>query len=230
MEKSFTKGSKLNANDALEYIFEVKSGSDRNKIITNITTNFLSSKKGLLDLYFLFWDAPELTRNLYTDMNRDEFFTFFDLLRGKRESKPLLLGDNVGIPASTGLEDGIAKNSIAFEEALREYLQSLSILTEQAQVEIYNATKESGIAGNLSKQISSYGVNVVKVGNFSEERFYTQILLFSEDESVFPNTLSIISKAVKLADFEFEIRDPEESGNFTGDIVIILGQDYVDSL
>jgi hypothetical protein len=220
----------LTDEQKLNLIFSLSEGTFRNKIITSTVENFLNKNRSLLDMYFLFWKFPDVTSNIFTDMTKNEFFTFFDLLRGKRNAQPLLLGDNVGIPSNTGLEDGIEKNYIALDESVREYLQSLSVMTEQASVEIYNATQTPGIANELSRNISVYGVNVVKVGNFSEDRFYTQVILFSDKNNVFPNTIPIIKKAIKLKDFRFEIRSPKDSGNFTGDIVIILGQDYVDLL
>lgn len=223
----FAENEKISKDEFTEYLLDTTNRTIAADNTTSFLREFLQKQVGVINSYFSFWKADTYFSNVKTDMSKGELFSWMDLLGDSRFDEVFVIGENVGFAGTTGVEDGIILNDIAAQESLEEYLRSLSILTEQSQIEVYNATGTPGLASSIQRRLEVYGINVVKIGNATEERVKSKIIVFSDDINPYENTLSIIEKSIQAQDIEIEYLSSDESGNYAGDIIILLGEDSI---
>lgn len=225
--REYIQHQKVEPRHITTYLFDAEEGDSKTKNIASFFQLFLKDQTGIIGSYLAFWRSNIFLDNSYTDLSKSEFFTWVDLLGSSQFKDVFVLGENVSISSSTGVEEGLGLNSVSASESLREYLRSFSVLTEQAQVELYNATSTSGLASSMQKKLDVYGINVVKIGNSTETRVNTKIFVFSDLENPYTSTLSLIKKTLQSENLEIEYRSSSESGNYAADIVIIMGEDSI---
>lgn len=225
--REFKKGSKVESRFLTSYLFNADENEKQVLNIAEFFKGYLQDQTGLWGSYLAFWRSDIILNNSHTDLSKSEFFSWIDLLGSANFSEVFVFGESISTQGSTGVEDGLFVDNIKASESLREYFRSFSILTEQAQVELYNATPTSGLASSLQKKLDVYGINVVKIGNSTEGRVNSKVNVYSDVENPFPNTLALIKKTIQTEVVEVEYFSTKESGNYAGDIVIILGEDSI---
>jgi calcineurin-like phosphoesterase len=110
-------------------------------------------------------------------------------------------------------------NAILIDEQIAGFFSDVSVAAEQAELEIYNASDQIGLAYKFARQFQNIGINVVKYGNYFESADESIIYLETEqDIDRYRNTIREIQNTIGKA----TILIGAYQYNKSGDIIIVL--------
>jgi hypothetical protein len=153
-----------------------------------------------------------------TNLNRVEYtnmtnaFGNFDISSGAiDESQGTVEGDNI-IPDFSKIDS-----------SLYLLLRNIDLLKEQIRIEIYNATSIQGAANKVARSLEVYGVDVIKTGNYPEELEETSLYIAGNKNNMIAN----YTELERL--FRGELEELKEyKYNYSGDIILIIGNNFQD--
>ncbi len=122
-----------------------------------------------------------------------------------------------------GIAEGenIAGDSEKIDTAITQFLRDIDILKEQIRVEIYNATSIQGAANKVARRLAIYGIDVVKTGNYPETVEKSGMFL-AGNKTLMISNFNEIKRAFRGDILELK----EYKYNYSGDIILIIGDDY----
>jgi len=176
-------------------------------------------------LYRYFLDAENFSKIINTDFSKDEFLRFIvniaatdSTIQTSFASNELTLSDLTKLD----LEDGIKYSHMLLDEDISGLFRNIPIIKEQAKLEIFNATEESGVAYTLKRKFENTGITVIKTGNYPDTLSENILYLPKNNPDNFVNTIrsirSILRDNLKVVygDYKF---------NYSGDMILVIG-DY----
>jgi hypothetical protein len=118
-------------------------------------------------------------------------------------------------------------NISEYDKVLRRYYVDIidrDVEKERVRIEVYNGSNALGKAGIYARKVLNNGCEVVRFGNTPETLPRTQI--YVSDEREFQNSVEMVSQVLFG---RYEILEERPSFMTTGDIVILLGEDILQS-
>jgi len=208
--------------------------NDDNTKLLDFCVNNLLTQLGDFSLLFKFFIS--LPNNIfsfgtYTNFTLREFlgmFFIFPNLKMPIKSKYFSIREY----STTSSNDKLNlyyPDMIKIKQDIYELFSLLDIIKEQARIEIFNSTNVSGLASRIKNIIDIYGGKVITFNNFPENFDETLIFINSNNISSYgyDSTLKLINfifgKRIKI------LYNNNHSYNFSGDIAIIIGNDYVNN-
>ncbi len=190
---------------------------------SEFTFELFQESFSMLNKFRLFWNLPELSQLVKTDMSRTEFTRFFN----KFSTGSSIQVSNIGIEFGNIYDSpdatlSIEPNYIIIDEKLLGTLSNIDLIAEQAELEIYNATNIRGYASSISRELQNQGINVVKLGNYFETEKQTQLHLRDENDfNKYRNTIIAIQQSLRG---NLKIEVGEYKYNQTGDLILVLAE------
>lgn len=218
LDRKYSSGLAEDFNEALhseDKAFTI-TAENQHDFINDIFSSYSSIREKL----YYFWQADNLTQVIHTNYSKQGFINFllnFDSdLKGKLELTPAL-----GIAESNGI---YRVNPLLLNEALNGVFRDLRIVSEQCEVEVYNASNRAGLASQKSRELKIAGANVVKSGNYFEnieddDKKGIVFVSTKEDLERYKNTISLVEQSLRG---EIEVRVGEYDYNQTGDLILVL--------
>jgi anionic cell wall polymer biosynthesis LytR-Cps2A-Psr (LCP) family protein len=108
------------------------------------------------------------------------------------------------------------------DKDVSEIFFNFEVQKEQARIEVLNGTEVSGLGTLIARWISNTGGKVINVSNSREK--YTQTTIYVENLEQYGNTILEIKSVFKGKAVVLEESFPYRH---TGDIVIVIGQDFI---
>lgn len=128
---------------------------------------------------------------------------------------------SIGIAQGIAEGENISGDQAKIDTSITQFLRDIDILKEQIRVEIYNATSIQGAATKVSRRLKTYGIDVVKTGNYPETVEKSSMFLAGNKTEMISNF-----NEIKRA-FRGDIQELKEyKYNYSGDIILIIGDDY----
>lgn len=112
-----------------------------------------------------------------------------------------------------------------FLQDKKEILESEQITLEQATVEIYNATGESGLATIYSRYLKTVGVDIIRIGNIAKpdknKKDIVEIYINNRNDKKYVYTLNMIEKVFTTKKIVYVNKMPF-NGLLTADIIVSI--------
>ncbi len=185
---------------------------------------FLENLRDKFALYKYFLNSKEFSQVIHTNLNKDEFIRFIinisstdTTILNDFASEKLTLKDL----SKLNREEGIEHSAMLLDEDVSQLFRNISIIKEQAKLEIFNATETSGVAYNLKRKFENSGITVIKTGNYPDIVSENILYIPKNNPDYFLNTIrfirSILRDNVKVVygDYKF---------NYSGDMILVIGK------
>lgn len=188
--------------------------SKQNKALAEFSKSGLST----FNILKILWSPGKAIESIKTDMNKSEFNLFVLRLRkGIRQS--IIIGSDISQEARYSVRlNGI---SSLIDEKIRATYANFSILSEQAEIEVYNASGIGGLAGKYTRLFQNNGATVVKSSNYVKPESTNLLFVDSEQDLItFQNTINMIKHSL---DNELLIEVGTYRYNKSGHIIVVLG-------
>jgi hypothetical protein len=216
----------LNGEKLSTKLLETVTNDDDVMVQTEFVHMLLQQFKNITFAYDIFLNTSDYTETFKTNISRDQFYTFISFANQSKyilNSKGLTLR-SLGYKDETSIEDLIIPNYILVDENVADYFTDLNILAEQARVEVYNSTTTAGLASKYKRILQNTGANVIKFGNYPEVELTSKLYVPEGIVEKFPRTINMIKRSLG---FDVEIAVEGYRYNYSGDIILILGEDIV---
>lgn len=225
----FTKGEVISGDLLYGYLFDKTQDRD---VLTLRQMNFQKS------LFEGIKGPVKMTRNLigYNDFNntfkmdfsRDEYTAYLSSLNASDIvfSNSYFVSDKFGIASVDPLDSSVSPDYNLIDENVSAYFKDIDIMKEQAAIEVYNGTEITGLAGNRRRFFQNLGANIVKFGSYPTNTVTTSLLYVpSKNVDLYKNNIIMIQKLLRG---NVKITFEEYKYNFSGDLILVMGQDSVD--
>ena len=225
----FTKGEVLSGDLLYGYLFDKTQERD---VLTQRQMNFqkswLEGIRGPVKMTRNIIGFTDFNKTFATNFSRDEYI---DLLSTLNSSDILFspnhfVSDKYGIPSEDPLDASVSPDFNLMDENVSAYFRDIDIMKEQTAIEVYNATEIPGLAGNRRRFFQNLGANVVKFGNYPISDVQTSLLYVpSKNIDLFKNNIIMIQKLLRG---NVKITYEDYKYNYSGDLILIMGEDTVD--
>lgn len=219
--------SQINTSDVFDLLTQSSNNGDSATYLYGLTTKtfFQSFRNDILGLSLIL-NSESIFKELKTDMNREELFSYFNSIGGFQ----LIFGYNSIMLTSFGEKfessDDFIPNYLKLDENLNSVFRDFEVIKEQQRIEVYNSTSKSGVASILQRFIKNRGGNVIKIGNFPERYQETTVYLNLEQLN---NNIATIKLLESIFGRDVRIRSISEyPNNYSGDITIVIGENYIE--
>ncbi len=218
-----TSGQSLKSSDLLAYLIENETFDDK---VLKRYVNFMNILiENFKDNYYLlktFWKSDQILNITYTDFSKDELFKYFVALANSNlQIKYGFISEESTYEEVKKLEDGIKQSDILIDEDVTPIFTSIPILQEQAGIEIYNATDQSGFAYRKKRVYEHMGANIKKLGNYPDSSEENILYIPKSNPEVFQETIRMIQTDLR-GDVKIELG--EYKYNYAGDLILVLGK------
>lgn len=209
-----------NKSEFLRYLSDIKTPSDNysEEEVTDYSESFFSQNISIYERFRIILNMDKINNTFKSNATKSEF---------NRLLKIFLIDKRINITTIGSKQSTIAENKtlvpnkVLIDEEIKEITGSLGIAAEQSEIEVYNATDESGLALKKVRELQNIGINVVKFGNYSEDSDENILYVNSEgDLERFKNTIIAIQENLKM---NLKVEIGKYKGNRTGDLILILG-------
>ncbi len=219
--KSVTsEGKKISESELINYLSNEDESEETLRYGNFISYN-LENNSNYLSYLKYFFNYSYYTNKIQTNLSRTEFFKLAnDLLKIEYPVKIANINSNLGF-IDDGFEKGLRGDIILIDEDVKSVLTNFQILSEQVEIEVYNGSNIAGDAGRVSRKIENTGGNVVKYGNYNDTVSENELYVVDGDIEEMTNTLDELRR---ILGSELELKTEKLEGNFSGNIVIILGE------
>lgn len=171
-------------------------------------------------LYF-FWNYENIIDLFDSTLSTNNLISVFNSLGIQKRVLNIVFDRNVSnIVANEDQTFSMIPSRPLFKERYLDQYKDLIIFSEQAEVEIYNASNVSGLASQSASRLSNIGVSVTRTGNFSDRIDEATIFIKEEnDVSKFKETIAAIKRNI---DADFKIKLIDEIVQISGDIMVVI--------
>lgn len=183
---------------------------------------FFSNGFNLLNKYlYFFWNYENIIHLFDSNLSTNNLITVFNYLGIQKKVLSVVFDRNLSnIIVNKDQTLSMIPSRQLFRERYLDQYKDLIIFTEQAEVEIYNASNVSGLASQSASRLSNIGVSVTRIGNFSDRIDKATIFIKQEgDIYKFKETIAAIKRNIDV-DFKIELID--EQVQISGDIVVVI--------
>jgi hypothetical protein len=220
--RNYKKDDVIGGQDLIDYLYNQEE-YEVERFVKLIDFNLERNTNYVSYLRF-FFESSDLDDVFQTDFSKGELFDFFfALLEGEYPAITSQLDESQGYIYADGLEEGIISNELLVDEVIAAIFVDLEILTEQARIEVFNAAGVNGLASKVKRNLENQGANIVKYGNYNQNLEDSIVYVLNKDIDAFDKTLKAIRRLIGTKNLEIQTDGYE--GNYTGDIVLILGKD-----
>lgn len=205
-------------SEIISYVFDTNSVSEKERAVRHeqFISSYIATQFSNVKLLNYFLRPGKYTDVFKTDMKSSDFITVIKELP-ELSMQYVHIGDRYEDPEL----DLIEPDFFYIDEKIQETISDIALIKEQASVEVYNASTTSGIAFQKKRELQNLGINVVKYGNyFNEEKKNILYIIEPERAEEFRTTINEIINNMKG---ELEIIYGEYEYNYTGDLILILG-------
>lgn len=217
----------LNTDEVLNLIVNTKSSftnDNLSKIYLDLFNSNFEKFKNILFLYRLIWEGKNIADLLETNFSRDEVFNLILTLNNSDLIiNSTYLGKNEG-KESESLLGVLEPNYKEIDNKVSQTFFSLDSVKEQARIEIFNATLQTGLAARAKRLLKNKGLTIVKEGNYFEQLEETIIFFPGTNTADFPNTLVDIGEELFQ---NYKLEQETYSNNYSGDIIVVLGKQSI---
>ena len=184
----------------------------------------LESLRDKFNLYKYFLNSSDFSQVIHTNFTKDEFIRFIVNISSTDNSiQTDFASENLTLSDLSKLnkEEGIDHSDMLLDEDVSQLFRNISIIKEQAKLEIFNATEKSGVAYNLKRKFENTGITVIKTGNYPDRVSENILYIPKNNPDNFINTIrlirSILRDDVKIVygDYKF---------NYSGDMILVIGK------
>ncbi len=221
----YEKGATLKKLALGDYLFNQDSQNSYDMLINrqlSFFTQFVEDNRSIITYLRAFWSADNLTKIFYTNMSKEEMSGFLSaLMSSNLPAKTGLINTTLGAKSSTGSEEGFAPNYFEFDGAIKDVMLNIDIVREQANLEIYNASKTSGLASKIKRIFQDIGINVINTNNYPEKSSGIKLYVPNKDPEKFPSTINAIRS---YFNDNIDIIIGNYKYNYTGDLILVLGE------
>lgn len=217
----------LNTDEVLNLIVNTKlsiKNDNLSKIYLDLFNTNLEKFKNIIFLYRLIWEGKNIADLLETNFSRDEVINLILTLNNSDLIiNSTYLGKNEGAE-SESLLGVLDPNYKEIDSKVSQTFFSLDSVKEQARIEIFNATLQTGLAARAKRLLRNKGLTIVKEGNYFEQLEETIIFFPGTNSIDFPNTLTDIGEELFQ---NYKLEKEAYSNNYSGDIIVVLGKQSI---
>lgn len=207
----------INSSNGKVEFDELKQGSQ-----TSVLNDLFNNGFTVFNKYFYFFLNFENIISFFdTNLNINNLITILNSLGIQKRVKNIVFDRNVSNIIAN--EDGtfsMVPSPPLFKERYFDQYKDLVVFSEQAEVEIYNASNVPGLAAQSASRLSNIGISVTRTGNFSDRIDNATIFIKNEnDVSRFKETIASIKRNINS---EFDVEIIDESSQISGDIMVVI--------
>lgn len=171
--------------------------------------------------FYLFWDFESIINLFDTTLSTNNLISVVNSLGFQKRVFGVEFDRDVSnIIANTDETFSMVPSRPLFKERYLDKYKDLIIFSEQAEVEIYNASNISGLASQSASRLSNIGISVTRTGNFSDRIDEATIFIKEEnDVSKFKETIAAIKRNINA---DFNIRLIDQTLQISGDIMVVI--------
>lgn len=179
---------------------------------------FADSAMSTINILKILWSPNDTKASVKTDMTKSEF-NFFILRFRKGIRQNIVVGSDISQEARYSPRLNATPSLI--DEKIRSAYANFSILSEQAEIEVYNASGIGGLAGKYTRLFQNNGATVVKSSNYVKPEVQNILFVDSEQDLIsYQNTINMIKHSL---DNELLIEVGTYRYNKSGHIIVVLG-------
>lgn len=199
-------------------------------VCMNNLLNQLGNPSFILKLLLLNLPNDIFSDGTYTNFTASDLLNILFIYPGLKnpiKSKYFSVKDYSKVPSNDTLNIHYP-NVIKIKQDIYGLFSKLDIIKEQARIEIFNSTSMSGLASRIKNIIDIYGGKVITFNNFPENFEETVIFINNKNNYSYRSTLKLID-FIFGKNFKLVYNDDNRLYNFSGDIAIIIGSDYINN-
>jgi hypothetical protein len=188
----------------------------------DILRKYFSGGFNFANKYFrYFWQFEDQINLIETDLSIDSLIKVINVLGNQKRT------DTLGISSESAnfIEDEAGNIRMVpldalFKERYFESYKDLRVFTEQAELEVYNASTTTGLASQISGRLGSLGANIIRTGNYFDRIDQSTIFIKEDADAItFRETISAIRRNINS---EVVINIGDYPLQMSGDIVLVL--------
>lgn len=218
------EGDKLSPENFVKFLQESPSSKDE---LMNLQAIFFkdvveSLRSGIIGLYFKFINLDNVTTLFSSNFSRDEFLRLaINLSNSSNFITPKFISSKLTLDSieNLNIESGVQGSDILIDEELSKSFRNISVVKEQAKIEIFNATDISGVAYNLKRKLENIGMTVIKTGNYPEKVTENTLFVPNKNSTNFLNSIKAISATLRD---DLKIVIGEYKFNYSGDLILVI--------
>ena len=96
-------------------------------------------------------------------------------------------------------------------------------LKSHLEIEVFNATKKSGLANKTKRIFQNWGAYVIKSGNYFENIDKNIIYVPNNNAKNFVNNIAEIKRFFRD---DIEVVQGEYKYNYSGDLIVVIGKEF----
>lgn len=223
----YRSGDYISGDKLSDYLFSKKADTKEDSVVQRhgaFVSSFLENYRSFPFFYRLFWNSDTLNKTFYSNLSRDELVDFFTAVSSaKTPFKTGYSSIKSTIAGTTGIEDALIPDYITFDESIQKVFSDISIMQEQAKIEVFNATKKSGLANKTKRIFQNWGAYVIKSGNYFENIDKNIIYVPNNNAKNFVNNIAEIKRFFRD---DIEVVQGEYKYNYSGDLIVVIGKEF----
>lgn len=181
--------------------------------------SFHLSLKNPFKIFSLLDASSELTNLVKTDMTASEFKKFMNDVANGEILRTGYTDTEEYFQIPKNYEDGFKVSDVILDEKLSRIFSRIEILSEQAKIEVYNASDISGLAYNYKRTLENQGSIVVKTGNYPEKVEQNTLYVPNSNRDNFIETINLINNTLNG---DVTIISGDYKYNYSGDLILVI--------
>jgi len=215
---------RLKGDDFLHFVRADDDGLDAKFIRQNEGMESLLKR---LSGYMIVIKGPmlldALTSNIKTNLTKNEMIRIVYEISKFKEVRTAYMSENVMEAVKTDNDISYYPIYDYLDQEIQKVFVDNLVGKEQARVEIFNSTSIKGLAAFRARWLRNIGIDVIRVGDCSDE--FEKTTIFTREEKKYNNTIEAVKKSFSE---ETIIKEGElPSWVCTGDVIIVLGSNIV---
>lgn len=215
---TFKLNKTLTTAELVKYLAADAAGFNRKMIRASNLSRQLFIDAGTWQWWQAAINSARLSELIQTDLSRSELYALFNLAISTDRIQSIYISTNESLLISTRNGNVIVPSSVQVDEKTRQIYSRQNVVREQARIEIYNASRENGLATNYRRRLSNHGANVIRAGNFADQLVETT--LYVPNATNYPENIRLIREMTRD---KVIIKEEAYPFNHTAELVLVLG-------
>lgn len=172
----------------------------------------------IFQYYRVFLSSSNISNTFETDLDKNELlYTLYNIANLDKKFNTLSTTGSIATKEDSVL---IINQSVMYEK-VKAISQKISVITEQAEVEVFNGSGTTGLASRKRRELEQLGINIVRFGNYPDTIEGNIIYVPGANLQEYKFTLQEIERNLGG---KVTIETEGYDLNYTGDIIVVLGK------
>lgn len=216
---SFKAGDVISGEDILKYLAADQAGLPARISRVGKFSEWSVGSLGTWWYYLLsIGNLDKITHIFQTNMSRWELLDAALAISSKSKLDVLPISTIYGNPVQSKQGGYVVGDTIQIDQKVQEFMARSRVVREQTRMEIFNATRTSGLASITKRLLANQGINVVRAGNAPE--LQEESVLYVSDVAKYAASINLVKEMLRG---EVRVTDEIYPYNHTGDLILVIG-------